>query len=126
MGECGCFGGAGQFRIPAPSGWYRIMLSPRCSYCGVGPSVAIDYEPNDDLYNPEWDEPLTVPPRGPVALFGMDTSDDDMQRAMRAVAIGYEPEGAQLDQLDTEALAEALVAHLPNSPRYIAQEMIQP
>ena len=125
MGECGCYGSAGTFRLHGPNdGWYRVVLSPRCDYCGTGSTIDIEWCPSDGLYDPEWDESLDLrPPPLNSVTFACGPSCDEINKAARKSLVGFMPSnGNGCDEIDAEQAAEAFFVDLPQVPGLIPRQ----
>ena len=111
MGECGCFGSGGTFRLPAPGGWYRLLLSPPCKDCDMGGTITVEFAPNDsDCYEPEYDEPLNIEAGVSIAC---SLSASDLKKAFEQALDG------KLDEWDAEFIAEEVEEELPRYPHLL-------
>jgi hypothetical protein len=123
MCECGCYGNAGIYRIKAPKGWYRIILSPPCNNCDVGGSITIEHDASVD-YNPDFDEPLPLEPVRNSCTFICSNSETEIKKAAVAAIEGSEVDGGIVDDIQAELFGEELALHLPKYPSIAGCETI--
>lgn len=119
MCECNCFSSAGTFRLRAPDGWYRILLTPACDDCGHGGGMTIQHASDgDELVPLDADEMLNVGPDGGEAHFITGPSNDDIKHACLKVLVGFESLSTRIDENEAEELAYDLARAMRIAPQY--------
>jgi hypothetical protein len=117
MCECGCYGAAGQYRLPGPGKgkWYRIIVSPPCKDCDTGGGIVIELaQEGVDGYDPDFDEKLPMGRYG--ALFACGMNAEQWKKKITVASF----EGLDMAEADcVELFVEDTLFDAQGSPRLI-------